>query len=148
MTAFFDLHYTVADSEIDAQQHVHNLRYLQWTLWAARDHSAACGWDSAAELSRGVGWVVRSHEITYRAAALAADEIVIRTWISELGRVASRRKFVICRPIDRTVLARGETRWALVDLTVRKAIVIPDDVTRKMKVLQNAPPLPWETPDG
>lgn len=54
--AFFDLHHTVADDEIDAQQHVHNLRYLQWTLWAARDHSAAEGWDAAAALKDGLGW--------------------------------------------------------------------------------------------
>ncbi len=144
MTAYFDLHYTVADEEIDAQEHVHNLRYLQWTLWAARDHSAACGWDAAAELRRKIGWVVRNHEITYRAAALAGDKIIIRTWISELGRVASRRKFVIVRPADKTVLARGETRWVLVDLNARKAIEIASDVARMMTVLETPPPMPWE----
>lgn len=147
VTAYFDLHYTVADAEIDAQQHVHNLRYLQWTLWAARDHSAAWGWDAAAKLELGIGWVVRSHDITYRAAALAGDEIIVRTWVSELGRVASRRRFLICRPADRTLLARGETRWALVDLNVRRAIEIDPRIMEMIPVLDKAPPLPWEADD-
>ncbi len=144
MKPFFDFQHRVADDEIDAQQHVHNLRYLQWTLWAARDHAASWGWDAAGNLQRNIGWVVRSHEITYRAAALAGDELIIRTWISELGRVASRRRFAICRPADKMVLARGETRWALVDLSVRQAITIPDSVSATIKVLEKAPALPWE----
>ena len=71
LNPFFDYPHTVDPDEIDAQEHVHNLRYLQWTLWAAGDHSAAMGWDSRGALERGLGWVVRAHDITYRAAALA-----------------------------------------------------------------------------
>lgn len=143
MTAFFDLHHTVTDDEIDAQQHVHNLRYLQWSLWAARDHSAAWGWDAGEQLKLGLGWVVRSHDITYRAAALADDQVVVRTWISEVSRFALRRGFQISRPADRTVLARGDTRWVLVDLNIRRAIEIPEAVSQPIRVLASAPPTPW-----
>ena len=145
MHAFFDLHHTVTEDEIDAQQHVHNLRYLQWTLWAARDHSAACGWDAQAALQKKLGWVVRGHEITYRAAALAGDQIVVRTWISDLSNYATRRKYLICRPADRTVLARVETRWVLVDLGRHRALQIPDPVASHITVQAKRPPLPWES---
>ncbi len=145
MTPVFDLHHDVADDEIDAQNHVHNLRYLQWTLWAARDHSAAGGWDATAALRRGLGWVVRSHEVTYRAAAVAGDGLVIRTWISELSRFATRRKYVICRPADRRVLARVETRWVFVDLRIHKAVAVPEEAARMITVLRKSPALPWES---
>lgn len=144
MNAVFDLCHSVADEEIDAQNHVHNLRYLQWTLWAAGKHSAACGWNSAAELERGFGWVVRSHDVTYKAAAMANDDLVVRTWVSEVSRFASRRKYVICRPADQSVLARIETRWVYVDLKRHRIVPIPEHVAQMITVLDAPPCLPWD----
>ncbi len=143
----FDFAYTVEAAEIDSQEHVHNLRYLQWTLWAAHHHTAAGGWDSQTALEQhGIGWVVRSHDITYRAAAFAGDEIIVRTWVSEMTQVASRRRFIVCRPADQKVLCRGATRWAFVDLNVRKAIPIPESLRAAIRPLDGSPGLPWEAP--
>ena len=144
MQAFFDYHHAVTPDEIDAQQHVHNLRYLQWTLWAAGAHTRECGWDGDAAQNNGLGWVVRGHDVKYRAAAVAGDEIVIRTWVSEIDRFASRRKYLVCRPTDRTLLTRVETRWVYVDLNHHKVVAIPDDVRELMTVVDKTPPLPWE----
>ena len=140
----YDFSHTVGDDEIDAQQHVHNLRYLQWALWAARDHVAELGWDAAAGLRAGVGWVVRDHTITYRAAALAGDDIVVRTWISESRRYAITRQFCIGRPSDQTILARGQTRWVFVDLTRHRALSIPPEAAAAVVVCQQKPGMPWE----
>lgn len=141
----FDLHHTVEPDEIDAQEHVHNLRYLQWTLWAAGRHTDAIGWDRPNELKRGFGWVVREHSIQYRGAAVAGDQVVVRTWVHDLQRFASRRKYVIFRPADRAILARVETRWVYVDLKNQKAVAIPDHAKQQLVVLPTPPPLPWET---
>lgn len=145
MSPFYDYHHTVTDDEIDAQGHVHNLRYLQWTLWAANEHSRCLGWNAQAALEEGIGWVVRGHDAIYRVAALAGDQLVVRTWVSELTRVASRRRYLVCRPSDQKVLTRVETRWAMVDLRRRRAIDIPAAAVRQMQVLQRPPGLPWET---
>ncbi len=99
---------------------------------------------SKAELQRGFGWVVRSHDATYRAAAIGGDEIVVRTWVSEIAKFASRRKYVVCRPADRTVLTRVETRWVYVDLQGGKVVAIPADLRSQLVVPQDVPPLPWE----
>ncbi len=144
MSDFFDYHHTVADDEIDAQDHVHNLRYLQWTLWAAGAHTRELGWDAKAELERGFGWVVRSHDATYRAAAVGGDEIVVRTWVADLAKFASRRKYVVCRPADRTVLTRVETRWVYVDLSAHRVVAIPRRAAGQLVIPQQTPPLPWE----
>lgn len=141
---YFDLLHTVAADEIDAQQHVHNLRYLQWTLWAAGEHTKTLGWDEGQQLENGVGWVVREHQIEFRVAALAGDEITVRTWVHDLQSFASRRKFVICRPADQTVLARGMTRWVYVDLRKHRVLRIPAEVGNQLTVLEQNAPLPWD----
>jgi acyl-CoA thioester hydrolase len=123
---------------------VHNLRYLRWTLWAAGAHTRSVGWDSKAAHRRGVGWVVREHSIQYRAAAFAGDSIVVRTWVADMQRFASRRKYVIGRPRDRSVLARVETRWVFVDLREHKVMAIPEEACRGLRVRAEAPPLPWQ----
>ena len=146
MKPFFDLLHTVNPDEIDAQGHVHNLRYLQWTLWAAGEHSKAAGWDAATALQDGFGWVVRSHEVTYRAAAMAGDEILIRTWVSDIARFASRRKYAICRPLDQAILTRVETRWVYVDLSHHRVVAIPESILSQLAVCDPAPCLPWESP--
>jgi acyl-CoA thioester hydrolase len=143
--SFFDYHHTVTADEIDAQGHVHNLRYLQWTLWAAGAHTAAGGWNEREALKRGFGWVVRSHEVTYRAAALADDEITVRTWVGEIAKYASRRRYLICRPADQTLLAKVETRWVYVDLSVRNVIAIPPEIAAGLAVCEQPPAFPWET---
>ena len=144
MTAFYDRPHTVAEEEIDAQQHVYNLRYLQWALWAAGDHTRALGLDTIAELHRGFGFVVREHAAVYRAAALAGEEIVIRTWISQLDRVSSWRKSYVCRPADQKVLTRIDTRWVYADLKAHKAVAIPETIRDSAVVLEKTPPMPWD----
>ena len=144
MHAYFDLPHQVDAEEIDGQGHVHNLRYLAWSLRAAGRHSAALGWDADHMLATfGCGWVVRSHDITYRIAALRDDTIVVRTWISDIARHSATRRSLICRPADQKVLARISTRWAMVDLRVRKAIDIPGDMLERIVVLEKSPGTPW-----
>lgn len=145
MKPFFDLQHTVLAEEIDAQDHVHNLRYLQWTLWAAGQHSELCGWDRKSALKAGFGWVVRNHDIKYRAPARGGDAIVVRTWINQIQRFASTRKYVVCRPADQTVLCRVETRWVYVDLDAHTVVAIPDEVRQQMPLCDTIPPLPWQS---
>lgn len=145
MTSYFDVHHTVEADEIDGQGHVHNLRYIAWSLRAASRHSAAMGWDAERMMQRyGSGWVVRSHDVVYRLAALEGDEIVVRTWIADLARHAATRRSIICRMSDQKVLARIRTRWVMADLRVRKAIAIPHEIASKIQIPLRIPPLPWE----
>lgn len=144
MQSVFQYRHCVTEDEIDSQQHVHNLRYLQWTLWAAHAHSKAGGWDSAAALQRGVGWVVRSHDIVYRAAAFFGDELTIVTWVSEMNDIAITRRYWILRPSDKQLLARVSTKWVFVDLTQHKALPIPEAAKQTVEVLERSPRLPWD----
>jgi acyl-CoA thioester hydrolase len=144
MNPVFYYSHTVTPDEIDRQVHVHNLRYLQWSLWAAQEHTDHSGWDSEGEFRRGIGWVVRSHEITYRAAAMAGDRILVQTWVSEADAFSARRRYAITRPADRQLLARVETRWVLVNFENHKLIRLDDKTLATLQVLPEPPPLPWE----
>ncbi|MEM6978369.1 MAG: acyl-CoA thioesterase [Planctomycetota bacterium] len=139
----FDLHHTVTAEEIDAQDHVHNLRYLRWALWAAGKHLASLGFDAEVALDAGRGWVVRDHQITYRRAAKQQDDVVIRTWISDVRKYAVTRGFLITRQSDQSILARGRTRWVYVDLRRHRALMIPEEFQKSLFAV-NTPPPPWE----
>lgn len=145
MPDFFDYSHIVAPDEIDAQGHVHNLRYLQWTLWAAGAHTRAGGWNSKQALEQKLGWVVRNHDITYRAAAMEGDAVTIRTWVSEIAKFASSRKYLICRSADETILAKVDTRWVYVDLSKPKVIAIPEELKTQLSICDPAPKPPWVT---
>ena len=122
----FDVRHTVAPEEVDEQGHVHNLRYIQWSLWAAGRHTRSLGHDAAAELDRGFGFVVRDHQATYRRAAFAGDAIVARTWIERLDDHSAHRRTLILRDDQR--LADIRTRWVYIDLREHRLSVIPEAV--------------------
>lgn len=144
MSEYFDQPHVVGDDEIDAQQHVHNLRYLQWSLWAAGGHTRQLGLDTAAELDRGYGFVVREHSAVYRAAALAGERLVIRTWLSQIDRHSSWRKSFICRLSDRRILTKIDTRWVYADLRHHTVAEIPKHLADAVTVLDSPPPMPWD----
>lgn len=78
--------WTVIDEDLDELDHVNNLQYLRWTLKVAASHSSHVGWPSSRYRQLGMGWVVRSHKITYKIPAKLNDAIEIRTWVESLTR--------------------------------------------------------------
>ena len=119
---------TVVEEDIDALNHVNNLQYLRWTLKTASAHSSHVGWPSSRYRELGVGWVVRSHNITYKVPAKLHDEIAIHTWIKSFDKVTSIRKYEIIRQSDNRVCALAETRWVFVDFETLQLVPIPTEV--------------------
>ena len=105
----------VSESDMDDLGHVNNLRYLEWILQAAKGHSAANGWPRDRYLQSGCAWVVRSHNIEYLKPAFAGDQLVVRTWVTSIGKVLSDRSYEIIRKKDGETLVKASTCWAYVD---------------------------------
>ncbi len=99
----------------DDNGHVNNIAYVQWMQDVAIKHSDAqgCTKDLYAEL--GTSWVVRSHLIEYLKPAFAGDEIEIQTWVCNMKRTRSLRRYRFLRCADQTLLVRAETDWVYVD---------------------------------
>lgn len=136
MPAIWEWKHVVIASDLDDLQHVNNISYLKWMQSAAVEHSAIQGWPAAAYHTLGCGWVVRSHFIEYLVPARFGDEIVIRTWIADMKKVTSLRRFQIMRARDNAILARAATDWAFIDYRTGIPKRIPLEVSQAFELLE------------
>jgi len=125
---------TITDDTIDENGHVNNVEYLRWMLDAAVRHAEMLGCTSAIK-ALGATWVVRTHHITYLLPAFAGEKIVVLTWVSNLRRVLSLRKYIVVRRSDKAVLAEGQTDWVFVNARTGKLRSIPKDIIALFEVL-------------
>lgn len=115
MPAIYDWAHVVDERDLDDLGHANNISYLKWMQSAALAHSAAQGWPVEAYREIGHGWVVRSHHIEYLVPARLGDRIVVRTFVANLKKVTSLRRFVMLRVSDEVVLAKAATDWVFVE---------------------------------
>jgi acyl-CoA thioester hydrolase len=62
--------------------------------------------------------------------AFENEEIEIRTWVENVRRVRSLRKYEFVRRSDGKILVRGETDWVFVDVKTGAPRAIPAEVSR------------------
>jgi acyl-CoA thioester hydrolase len=132
MPAIYEHRLTVSPSEIDGQGHANNVVYLEWLQRAAVLHSAAQGWSAEEYRRRQWAWVVRTHFIEYRRPVFAGEQIVVRTWVANMNRFTSLRKYTLFR--DQKLVARAETNWAFVDLAAGTLVPIPSEVAAAFEI--------------
>jgi acyl-CoA thioester hydrolase len=75
-------------------------------------------------------WVVREHKIEYLWPAFEGDEIEIRTWVENIRRVRSLRKYEFIRRSDNKILVKGETDWVFLDAKTGSPRAVPEDVIK------------------
>ena len=135
MPAIYEHLLSVVPAEIDRLGHVNNLAYLAWMQAAALAHSAVQGWTPERYEQLGAGWVVRSHEIKYLQSAYEGQSIVVRTWVADMTKVSSTRRYKIVRADDQGLLASAATQWAFVDYASGALRKIPEEVSRAFQVV-------------
>lgn len=141
MPAVFEFPLRVSATDLDGLiRHVNNLVYLKWMQSAAVAHSAVQGWPAERYQELGAGWVVRSHHIEYLQAAFVDDEIVVRTWVANLKKVTSLRRFKIIRTSGETetLLANAATDWAFIHFATHQPKRIPPEVASAFEVVPDA----------
>lgn len=127
--------------DIDDMQHVNNLVYLRWLQEAAIAHSSAQGWPGERYRQTGAGWVVRSHFIEYLQPVFLGDLVLVQTWVADMQKITSLRKYRIVRPADQTVLARAETNWAYIGIEHGVPRRIPSELRDAFTIVADDPPL-------
>ncbi len=125
------LHELIVDeSSIDANGHVNNVVFVQWMQDVAILH-----WKSldgiAMQQHEQATWVARSHHIEYLRPAQLDDRITIRTWVANVRRVGSLRRYEFLRSADRLLLARGETDWVFVDTSSGRPKSVPAEFIQR-----------------
>ena len=129
----FSLLLTVEPADIDALGHASNIVYLRWVQQVAAAHwlAVAPPADQAA-----LAWVVRRHEIDYRAPALLADELRLRTWVGQVEGLLFERHTEIERAGDGRLLARACSRWCPISARTGR----PQRVTPELRALFSVGP--------
>ena len=135
----FDI--TVTPDLVDGNGHVNNVVYIQWLQDAAMRHAQSTGC-IAATAALGASWVVRTHHIEYLSPAFAGDRIVLMTWVADLRKVRSLRRYRFVRLADGAVLARGETDWVFVDAGGGRPRAIPGEIRKMFTVVAGEPENP------
>ena len=127
---------TIPETAIDENGHVNNVAYVQWMQDIAVEHYESIGGTNPMQLI-GATWVVREHRIEYQLPAFAGEEIEVRTWVENIRRVRSLRKYEFVRKSDDKVLVKGETDWVFVDAKTGAPRAIPEEVSRVFAILQD-----------
>lgn len=118
---------TIPTAVIDENGHVNNVAYVQWMQEIAIEHYASIGGIEAQ--GREATWFVREHKIEYLLPAFDGEEIEIKTWVENIRRVRSLRKYEFVRKSDGKVLVKGETDWVFVDTETGRPLPIPEKVS-------------------
>lgn len=119
---------TIPNNVIDANGHVNNVAYVQWMQDIAVEHYSSIGGIEAQ--GRESTWVIREHKIEYFLPAFEGEEINIRTWVENVRRVRSLRKYEFVRKSDGKVLVKGETDWVFMDVKTGMPKAVPGEVIK------------------
>ena len=118
--------FTIPKDSIDENGHVNNVAYVQWMQDIAVEHYASIGGIEAQ--GNDATWVIREHKIEYFIPAFEGEEIEIRTWVENIRRVRSLRKYEFVRKSDKKLLVKGETDWVFVDVKTGAPRAVPNEV--------------------
>lgn len=134
MSAIYRYDVNVTASEIDENRHLNNVTYVQWMQDVAIAHAnhTACTRETNAV---GATWVVRAHRVEYLKPAFEGEKIAILTWITNIRKGRSQRKYSFFRSADQTVLATGETDWVFVDAQTGRPLSIPAAVANAFELV-------------
>lgn len=111
---------------IDENGHVNNVAYVQWMQDIAVEHYASIGGIEAQ--GPDATWVVREHKIEYFLPAFENEQIEIHTWVENIRRVRSLRKYEFVRKADDKILVKGETDWVFVHVKTGRPRAVPNQV--------------------
>lgn len=117
---------TILASAIDENGHVNNVVYVQWMQDIAVEHYASLGGIEAQ--GPDATWVVRQHSIVYLQQAFEGEEIEVHTWVENLRKVRSLRKYEFVRKSDGKVIVKGETDWVFMDTKTGRPKAVPREV--------------------
>jgi acyl-CoA thioester hydrolase len=108
----FTADFVPAPADIDDNDHVNNVVYLDWAQRLAIAH-----WRSLApaEALATWAWIALRHEIDYRRALKLGETARGRTWVSETAEGPRFDRFVRLDGPDDAMCAQVRTTWVLIE---------------------------------
>ncbi|MBN2815341.1 MAG: acyl-CoA thioesterase [Campylobacterales bacterium] len=121
----------VQAEDIDENGHVNNLRYMQWFVDIAVEHSdkLGVGFITLQDINRT--WMAKEHHISYKLSAFEGDELELCTWVESVKAVQSVRKYELKNSVTNKVVCEGSTNWVFVDFTTFRPQKIPKELIER-----------------
>lgn len=143
--------YRIEPYQADLTQRLTLMGLADYLLTASFTDALFTGYDSKA-FGENCGWVLLRMSIDVERLPRQLETITIRTWISDVNRLASTHNFEVLDEKG-TIIARSSTIWAVIDLTTRKTLSFgdyPDFCEQKVDrelPFEGEPPLRLTTPE-
>lgn len=115
----------VSADDLDDLNHVNNVRYVQWIQDISKEH-----WQTkaSAEMQDGLIWVVLTHHIEYKAAAVLDDPITLKTYIASSSGAKCTRMVEMYHSTTKTLLVRSSTEWCLLNSETLRPTRISEEI--------------------
>jgi acyl-CoA thioester hydrolase len=120
--------FRVRHYECDAFGHLNNANYLRYMQETAFDASADAGYDPDRYAELGTFWLVRETDIEYHKPVKFNDVVQVKTWISDIQRVRSRRAYELSLIETGQIVAKATTDWVYLYEDSGKPATIPLEI--------------------
>jgi acyl-CoA thioester hydrolase len=138
---------TVRHHEVDGFGRLHPAVYLRYLAHAAIEASSAAGFDAAWYGTAGTVWLIRRSSFEVVRPARAGEALEIRTWVEDMRRVRSRRRYELRDGAGELRLA-ARTDWVYVDGASGRPRRVPPEIEAAFAV--DGVPVqerePWSAP--
>lgn len=121
----FEKSITVSAEDLDARNHVNNVRYVQWVQDIAEENWIA---NTSNNLRANFYWVMLSHHIQYKAEAKLGDNLLLKTFVTKAEGYRSTRIVEIYNQNTNKLLSTSETVWCLMTHKTNKPTRITQDI--------------------
>lgn len=121
-------HFQVRHYECDPYNHLNNVNYVRYMQEAALDASADVGWPTQRYMESGCGWFVRETEIEYLRPIAQGQTVGVTTWMEDVRRVRSQRRYEFKVEGSDDLAARANTEWVYLNMEKQMPLPVPDDI--------------------
>ncbi|MBQ0767647.1 MAG: thioesterase family protein [Bizionia sp.] len=116
---------TVTTNHLDDLNHVNNVVYVQWVNDIAKVH-----WEKVAPqvIKNDYFWVLMSHTIEYKKAAVLNNTITVKTYIIDSSSITSLRAVEMYNSETQELVAKSETKWCFMNAHTQRPTRITPEV--------------------
>lgn len=107
--------FTVRYYECDPFGNLASVSHVRWMQEAAFRASAALGYGAARYAELGCLWLIRATDIAYVATLPHGTDVEVSTWVADLRRAQSVRRYEFVDAATRRLVAHAATDWVFVD---------------------------------
>lgn len=129
--AIFEKKIIVQKDDIDINGHVSNVRYLEWFINSAVEHSDFLGVGVKVLQKNNRTWVAKEHYISYKQSAFEGDELVMKTWVDSVKIAQSIRKYELYNLKTDKIVCEGWTNWVFVEMQTYRPCKITNELIGK-----------------